>query len=316
MDLTNRCQLKCDFCTFKYMKDKSDINSEVAMKAIQDMVNMGVKSINFTGGGEPTLHKDFCGIAKFASQYGIDLGLFTNGYSLSKDTIDTIVDNFHWVRVSIDASNKESFIKTKGVDGFDKTINSVKALCKAKKSRDSKCDIGVGFVITPSNYKEIYFFAELFAKMTEIKYIQYKPVIDNLFENRHLEKDWWKGKVEPLLNKTMKDFPKAVINYYKFNDLISDIEREYEVCYGHEFCPCIGATGDVWVCTHLRHIGGYSFGNLNNHSFKWIWESKERQEVIKKIDLKRCQKYCRNNEINKVLYQLKHGGEEGHYNFI
>jgi MoaA/NifB/PqqE/SkfB family radical SAM enzyme len=114
----------------------------------------------------------------------------------------------------------------------------------------------------------------------------------------------------------MKDFPKSVINYYKFNDLVSDIEREYEVCYGHEFCPCIGATGDVWVCTHLRHIGGYSFGNLNNHSFKWIWESKERQEVIKKIDLKRCQKYCRNNEINKVLYQLKHGGEEGHFNFI
>ena len=316
MDLSNRCQLKCDFCTFRYIKDRSDIPTKYAMRAITDMANMGVKSINFTGGGEPTLHKDFADIIGHAADVGLDVGLFTNGYNLTEKTVDAIVTHCHWVRISIDASNKQSFLRTKCVDGFAKTMHSVKFLCERKRYFHTDCDIGVGFVITPKNYKEIYFFAELFRKMKEIRYVQFKPMIDNCFESSHIEKAWWKDEVEPILKKTMADFPKAVINYYKFNDLVSDIERDYDICYGHQFCPCVGATGDVWVCTHLRNIEGYSFGRLSETTFEHIWNSTKRQDVIKTIDLPHCQKYCRNNEINKVLYQMKHPSDDMHENFI
>jgi cyclic pyranopterin phosphate synthase len=316
MDLTNRCQLKCNFCTFKYLNDKSDIDTQVAKSAIMEMSNLGVKSINFTGGGEPTLHKDFEEIIKCASGYGIDIGLFTNGYSLTDSMIDTILNHCHWVRISVDASNKKSFFETKRVVGFNKTYENIMRLHKRKAYLGSPTDIGVGFVITKENYKDIPDFVNLWRIFQDIKYIQFKPVIDNCFENNHIEKEWWKNEVEPLLLKEMEEDDRVVINYYKFNDLVSDIEREYDVCYGHQFCPCVGATGDVWVCTHLRGIEGYSFGNLNDTKFDKIWKSQQRQDVIKRIDLSKCQKYCRNNEINKVLYQLKHPDRGQHENFI
>jgi len=279
------------------------------------MFNCGVKAINFTGGGEPTLHPNFPEILCHAADYGIDIGLFTNGYNITSETAERIVKSCTWVRVSIDAATQETFIKTKGVDGLARTIINTEILCVHKQYFGLDTTIGVGFVITPENYKEIPLFAELFRNIP-VDYIQYKPMIDNCFENSHIEAKWWKEEVEPLLEQVMKDEPRAVINLYKFNDLKSNIEREYDVCYGHAFCPCIGATGDLWACTHLRNIDGGSFGSLYDNDFEEIWNSQQRKEVISKIDLSKCQKYCRNNEINKVLYQLKHLDRQGHYNFI
>lgn len=319
MDLTNRCQLKCKFCTFKYIDDRSDIDTEKAEKAIFDMAKMGVKAINFTGGGEPTLHKDFNRIVLFAKRCGLDVGLFTNGFNLSIGACDAILSSCHWVRISVDASDNSEFENIKCVkNGFSKVEDSIRLLLDRKAVLNSKTDIGVGYVITQDNYNHIYDFAKYFLKedFRGLKYIQYKPMIDNCFEDNHIERRWWKEEVEPLLLKSMELDNRVVINYYKFNDLVSDIEREYDVCYGHSFSPCLGATGDLWVCTHLRNIDGYSFGNINTQDFEEIWKSQNREKVVKNIDISRCQKYCRNNEINKVLYQLRHGGEEGHYNFI
>ena len=133
---------------------------------------------------------------------------------------------------------------------------------------------------------------------------------------RQNEAKWWTTNVLPLSTKVFKVNKKAVINLYKFNDLISNIDREYEVCYGHQFCPCIGATGDIWLCTHMRDIQGFSLGNLNKNTFKEIWNGKQRRRVIKKIDFDKCQFGCKNNECNKILYQLKHPNPKGHYNFL
>lgn len=36
-DLTNRCQLKCNFCTFDYIKDNSDMPVETALCALDDL---------------------------------------------------------------------------------------------------------------------------------------------------------------------------------------------------------------------------------------------------------------------------------------
>lgn len=306
-DLTNRCQLRCNFCTFEYIHDKSDIPRKVAVDCLKDLKLCGVKSVNFTGGGEPTLHPDFWWIIGYAVYLGLDVGVFTNGL---KPFARELYHGCRWVRFSVDAGCSETFKRIKGVDGFDNTLANIRNI-----KRDSFTTVGLGFVITPDNYQDIKLLSDI-SKTMDIDYVQYKPMIQNCFANGQISSSWWKSEVEPRLEEVMSDNPKAVINLYKFNDLVSDIERDYKVCYGHQFCPCIGATGDVWVCTHLRNIDGYSFGNIKRNSFSKIWNGTKRQKVIDRIDLSKCQQYCRNNEINKVLYQLKNTDGKGHYNFI
>ena len=315
-DLTNRCNHKCDFCTFDYIKDRSTIDMTIVTKTLDEFSKYGVKAINWTGGGEPLLHKDFSKIVTYANSLGIDQGLFTNGSLLNKENSEAILKTHSWIRISIDAGTKETYKNIRKVDDFDLVLNKIQELITLKKKMNSTTSIGIGFVITPENFIEMWDFAKLIRTLY-VDYGQYKPCIKNFNSKEQIDSNWWYNDIIPILEDICRCTPKAVVNFYKLNDLIeSNFDKKYKECYGHIFCPCIGATGDVWVCTHLRGIDGYSFGNLNEQSFEEIWTSSKRQEVIKKINLDICQFCCKNNEINKILYQIKNPNKETHYNFL
>ena len=61
------------------------------------------------------------------------------------------------------------------------------------------------------------------------------------------------------------------------------------------------------VC--MYHLGNqkFTFGNIYKHSYKEIWKSKKRNEVLKFCEKELdhnyhgCQICCRGNEFNKVL---------------
>lgn len=314
LDLTNKCNHGCSFCTFRYIKDRSTLETPIVLRTIDELSAGGVKAINWTGGGEPLLHKDFKEIAYRAKFRGIEQGLFTNGALFTDETITAIVDTHTWVRFSIDAGTAKTYAKLRQVDDFNKVVEKVRQAVEKKRELSSKCSIGIGFVITPENYKEIPLFNRLILD-TGADYGQFKPCIHNYMEEQ-IEASWWRDKVKPLLEDACSDNPRAVVNLYKFNDISNNIGRFYEICYGHQFCPCIGATGDVWLCTHMRDISGYSCGNLHDKTFDDIWNGKQRKKAVSGINFKNCQFGCKNNEINKILYQLKHPSPDGHYNFL
>ena len=315
-DLSNRCNHKCEFCTFKYIKDRSVLDTDLAMRSIDEFAAGGVKSINWTGGGEPLLHKDFCDIIRHAGSTGIDQGVFTNGSLLTDKTIDALLDTHSWVRISIDAATRETYEQIRRVDDFERVTRNIRRLVEAKKKKNSSTTIGIGFIITPDNYAEIEKFSDLITDLG-VDYGQYKPCIKGFNDKEQISGEWWKQEVNPILEEVFEKNKKAVVNLYKLTDLIeSSFDKAYEKCYGHIFCPCIGASGDVWLCTHLRGLKKYSLGNLKDNTFDEIWHSKKREEVIKEIDFNLCQFCCKNNEINKILYQIKHPNKAAHFNFL
>lgn len=315
-DLSNCCNHKCDFCTFNYIKDRSVLSTSVVKKSVKEFSDGGVKSINWTGGGEPLLHKDFSDIARYTNFLGIEQGIFTNGSLLNEEKIDAILDTHSWIRISIDAGTKDTYKKIRKVDDFENVMHNIRALVAAKEKKSSVTTIGIGFIITPENYNEMRDFSELI-KDLDVDYGQYKPCIKNFYDREQIAATWWQENINPVLESIFEDNKKAVVNLYKLTDLVeSSFDKVYDKCYGHIFCPCIGASGDVWLCTHLRGIEKYSMGNLNTQTFDEIWNSKRRQEVIENIDLNFCQFCCKNNEINKILYQIKHPDSKTHYNFL
>lgn len=314
-DPSNACNMKCDFCTFDYMKDKQNFPSDKIDSTLKGLKEAGVKSINWTGGGEPLCHPKIAQFFETANRLGIDQGIFTNGGLLTEELTKLILKTHVWMRFSIDCASKENFAKIKGVDSWDRINDNIRQAVELKKEFESNCTVGVGFVITPDNHHEIPKIAKL-AEEWAVDYVQYKPMIQNVFKSAQLEREWWDNSVIPLLKDAEKISSKCVINLYKLHDLRFDYNRGYDKCYGHYFVPVIGADGNVWLCTHLRGIEGYSFGNLKEKSFNGIWNSKQRQDAISRIDFKKCQACCRNNEINKVLHFMKHPQQELHPNFI
>jgi MoaA/NifB/PqqE/SkfB family radical SAM enzyme len=328
VDPSNTCNHACHFCISSYIHlpeskdletfDRSIMPRDVLMKACKDFVDMKVRAVNWTGGGEPTINRHIKEAITFLGKNKIKMGMFTNGTLLDKwDLFETIVDNMTWVRFSIDAGTKETYEKVrrpKKNTGWDKMLSNLKTLIKVNNEKGKKIDIGVGFVITPDTYKEIVDYAKTF-KDLGLDYCQFKPEIVNREreEGRQRSVDFWNNEVEPLLKEAKKILGDLFqVNGYKLTDLERDpalYGRTYKKCLGSQLQPCLGADGHVYVCPNHRGYKQYSYGSLHEKSFKEIWNDlKTRQTIMDKINnaerFCNCTQLCKPHESNKAMWDL------------
>ncbi len=328
VDPSNACNHACSFCLSSYIHFSKYKGTETFSRAVmpremllnlcKDFVEMGVRAVNWTGGGEPTLNKHLKEAIQYCGSNGIKMGMFTNSVLFEKrDLYEALVDNMTWVRVSVDAGTKETYNSVRRASvrqDWDQMLKSVSKLVDTNKERGNKIDIGVGFVISPDTYEEIVDFAEVFADF-DLKYCQYKPeIIIREDGGIQRDKEFWLEKVEPRLEKAKAILgEKFQVNGYKFNDLENDTDlygRNYKKCLGSQLSPCVGADGHVYVCTNHRGWKQYSYGSLyDGKSFKEIWKDMEsRQSIMSQIEdvecFKNCTKLCKPHESNKIMWEL------------
>jgi len=94
---TNKCNLKCEFCGLHGKHD----DTETPLKTIIETLDIlpDLRSIEITGGGEPTLSPIINDIITICYHRGLKLGLVTNGTAL--DNIKGNIVLFNWIRISI-----------------------------------------------------------------------------------------------------------------------------------------------------------------------------------------------------------------------
>ena len=105
-----------------------------------------MKSITFSGGGEPTLHPYFDGIVSTAVRNGLEIGLYTHGSHLGRRRAELLKEYAAWVYVSLDECDRDSFRQSKGVDRFPQVLEGIRELVAAQGS----ATIGVGFLLLVS----------------------------------------------------------------------------------------------------------------------------------------------------------------------
>lgn len=89
------------------------------------LVQMGVRGIILTGGGEPTINPHFSKITDWLERNEIPYGLNTN-------LVNEVLCNANFVKVSIDAGDKERFKAIRGKDKLDDVINHLRDLIEYK----------------------------------------------------------------------------------------------------------------------------------------------------------------------------------------
>ena len=104
LDPSNTCNHGCYFCISSYIHlpesknletyNKSVMPENILLGACKDFVDMGVRAVNWTGGGEPTINPHLGKAIKYLGENNIKMGMFTNGTLLDKrDLFETVVDN-------------------------------------------------------------------------------------------------------------------------------------------------------------------------------------------------------------------------------
>lgn len=99
LNLTNKCNLSCGFCSCKNRTKGAELDFDKAEKIIDTYAKLGCQAVTITGGGEPTLYKDLPKIIKLFWRLNIRVGLVTNGINI--DEIDNL-NLLTWIRISFD----------------------------------------------------------------------------------------------------------------------------------------------------------------------------------------------------------------------
>jgi radical SAM protein with 4Fe4S-binding SPASM domain len=289
---------------------------------LKELGKLGIKSIMYAGEGEPFLHKDMAEIIKFTKESGIDAAVASNGVLFSEELADKCLPYMTWIKFSVNAGTKESYKKIHrgGENDFEKMLKNIAYAVNLKKKNNYNVALGVQFLLLPENKNEVVSFAELL-KSLGLDYLAIKPFISHPLSIFNKEQRFsYKGLdltyLEEKLDKISENNFKVIFRKNVFEKLEKE-DRGYKKCFGLPFFAEITSDGNVYSCG--PHLGEekFCYGNIYQNSFREIWESEKRKEVLKMVealDVNKCMKCCRLDEINKYLWELKN--LPPHVNFI
>jgi sulfatase maturation enzyme AslB (radical SAM superfamily) len=274
------CDAICPWCF--YRQEQSTIRKvldgnlfrEARMEGlIEELAGMGVKSISWTGGGEPTLHPSFPKFVQLAHWAGLKQGLFTNG--LKKPEYDPT--SFEWIRVS----------KT----NFPWNEENLKILRKCKT---------LGLCINYRGQEDDEIVIEALKTAEKLEFLKESP--------NHATYVQVRPALKTLGDKTIVDTPKIEhpllkITSYKF--LGSGSERNYDQCEAFHFAPFIWHDGDVDICGYHRKNSMFNLGNVYNKGEEGRFKSimKNAPQKVQVIDS--CQICCKLNAMNSMINMMK-----------
>ena len=128
LEVTNRCNLLCTTCprTYEQLEPPADMSWEL-FRSIVDQVPDLARAV-LHGVGEPMLVANLPRMVRYLKDRGIYVLFNTNGTVLSeRNGRALIAAELDELRVSLDASNRESFKAVRGRDYFNRIVRNVRA---------------------------------------------------------------------------------------------------------------------------------------------------------------------------------------------
>jgi len=293
---------------------KDEIPWDILEQTLKDAVQMKVKSVIFSGGGEPLVYPYIKDALKFVVKNKIDFAMMTNGQLLKGD-IAKLLHHAQWVRISLDACTADCFSKIRSVPkkNFDELIKNIKDFVKKK---DKTCELGINYVIHHQNDDQVYKMAK-FAKAFGAGHIKYTArITKNLFSYH----DRFKKSVIRQIHKAQKNLDDGsfrVINKYEDDFLHNMVfERAYRRCPIMQINTVVGADSKVYMCHDKAYVPGGDLGNLKKKTFKEIWFSQKTKKIFDKLDVhEHCRHHCVYDERNILINEIINAADS-HVNFI
>ena len=295
IDPSNLCTQNCVWCMFKDFKQRERVSLDPAIMddLIADLGEFGVKAITFTGGGEPLVNPATPGAMRRASEFGMQVGLVTNGDMLEReDVFKSISENCRYVRLSIDAGSDGTYFRFKQPRNRDQLTRNLESMRRLVDMGFSG-DVGAAFLIHPNTYRELPI---LVSRLEDIgaSYLQVRPCIGVEF------------------TPAMINFSRDVVESYRGKlNIYANFKRFDEIRYGMDFQKCratpllgiVGADAKMYLCCQFRGNSDYIIGDLKEKPFSEQWGGEIHRKAIERIDLSMCPP-CRYSTFNHIIEKV------------
>ncbi|MCM2326198.1 MAG: radical SAM protein [Candidatus Woesearchaeota archaeon] len=312
IDINNSCNNDCVGCwchspllgelAMDAETKKKFLPYKLVLKLIDDLDDLGVRDIYFTGGGEPFLHPNAVDIMVYVKKKGMRCDMSNNFTMLNEEKMKRLavagVDNMN---CSIWAGSEEAYLKThpnKSKGDFSKVEEKFKLFYEVKKRLGkTKPTLNIYNVISSMNYDDFDNMIE-FAFRCKVDGVDFTPtdIVPGKTDSLMLTKE----QREHLSEKARNIWPKfydwsaryghkiIIRNYDQFLRRLSSDDTENGVydksiigtipCYaGYTFLRIL-ADGSVNSCLKAIRI---PIGNIYEKSIKDIWKGNLQEKFRK-----------------------------------
>lgn len=316
--ISDLCNQDCHFCSYRISggfstEQFADANGNKnpnrkiptlkAMEILEDCQILGVKAIQFTGGGEPTVHPDHMDLFRYAQDLGLETSLVTNGVRFVEGW-EQILPKMKWVRVSIDAGRAEEYAAVRRVkpEFYEKALGNVTSLASQIETQGTDCLLGVGYVITMENWQDLYD-GVLRIRDTGAAYVR----LSAMFSDQGAA---YYGDSLPAIREQIERVKKLETDRFKvvnlFGDRIADLVQhapDYEFCGYQQFNMYIGGNLRVYRCCTTAYTRHGEVGDLTNQRFAHWFYSQPKSDAYAKFNAKTCHT-CQFNGKNRAINYL------------
>lgn len=293
------CNLDCTYCFFSETNhDKSHqyINASRFLAWLQEARDAGAESLEFSGGGEPTLHPDFKMIYECAgSLMGYELGIIT--HACNDMPVESMMRHFRYIRCGLDAATAEThdLIKRNKRKNywFHKAIENIKEMVRLRdETANPGLGIGIKIVLNTINVHEVRHMISL-ARELSVNYIQIKTEHSSDHNLSDDEKQFAQRIIEMEAGCNGTAFTKVLGTLYH--------QRATVKCFMSPIHTVVTATGKVLQCCFFenRPIGTIF------QPFDEVWGSEEHRRVVESTTVEECDKLdCRWNVYNRKMRDI------------
>jgi len=310
IDPTNDCPLHCGHCVWDGYLSSSDasLNADVLNKTVREAAELGVKSLIWTGGGEPLINRATLGAIKLSTELGMKNGMFTTAAPMNRKASDVLLDNLSWIRFHLDSANRHTYTAVHGVKEpvFDQVINNIRYFSAKRSEKKVAVSAGIGTIALDANIQEAVDLAKL-SKKLGLDYFQYKHDLNQMCDPRYLQ--WWNSVVIPLMDRISKELEGDgfTIQYSKGVDYAE--KDNTPTCHVHHAITSITADGRIAYCKSLRDRKDWFLGNVKESPLRDIFDSSTHRELIGEITPATCGIIpCPNKQANITIEHVLQQG--------
>jgi len=318
--LTPRCNLRCKICDVWKQEFAREMTTEEVKSLIDQAIELGVKTIYFTG-GEALLREDIFELINYASRPGIITTINTNGSIITDEIAKKIVlSKLQSIVFSIDSANPILHNAIRGNGVFEKAMEGFRHISRYKKEFNRApgmgerggLEVGMVSVIMGQNIEELPRLVELASEMGCCA-INFQPLVHNgnLLESANFQSDFWPQardiaklknvfqELESLNREKMMTGPhidfmaeKTIQHFLR--------ERRTNTCFAGFNRIFVNPQGAIsFVCFE-------SFANITETSLRSAWFSEKASMIrfrIKECKVN-CTQFCSERPASEDLHKI------------
>lgn len=260
------------------------IPAEKLREILDDAAALGVKSVTWTGGGEPTAHPAHMELFAHALDRGLECALNTNGVLLRTSWRD-ILPRFTYVRFSFDGATPEEYAALRGAPPgmFHKVLGNITAVVDAVREAGSPCVVGAGYVVTPEYHASTPAAVSLLRE-TGIAYVRLAAL-------QSTEGDAVYGDRLAAARASVREAGKLsrpgfqVVNLF---DAALGKRMTDPFCGFQQLVLYVGGNQKLYRCCYVAYSQPGEIGDLRRQSLAAWFESDAKRSAIANFDARSC----------------------------